>query len=467
MSTFDPEIFKRRRAEFMKRMVGGVAVIPAATTRLRNGDVYFEYRQDSDFFYLTGFEEPGSLAVITPGHSDHKFVLFVPPRDKAMEIWNGRRAGPEGAKSVYGADAAFALDEIEKLVPDYIRSHKVLYVHLGRDEDFDQRVMGWLNRVRGMKRQGFNAPTELHDPSEILHEMRMFKNDDDLRFMRAAGKLGAAAHRAAMAATHPGMYEYQVQAEFEYACKKGGSSRLGYPSIVAAGDNANILHYHENNALCRDGDLILMDAGCEIGMYTSDITRCWPINGKFSDPQREIYDWVLKAQLAAIEKCRPGTPFMDVHWCAVEVLTEGMVAMGLLQGDPAQIVAAQKQWDEDVKNKKKDPKKDTPPRTFREFYMHGTSHWLGMDVHDVGAYRNGELWRELAPGCVLTVEPGIYVAADRDDVPARYKGIGVRIEDDVLVTKGKPEVLTEDAPKTIAEIEAVMADGKAELVEAR
>ncbi|MCC6573558.1 MAG: aminopeptidase P N-terminal domain-containing protein [Planctomycetes bacterium] len=464
---FNADIFKRRRAEFMKRMVGGVAVIPAQSMRLRNGDVYFEYRQDSDFFYLTGFEEPGSLAILTPGHAEHKFVLFVPPRDKTMEIWNGRRAGPEGAKSVYGADAAFAIEEIEKVLPDYVKNNKVLYVHLGDDDEFEKRVMGWLNKVRAMKRQGHNAPTELHDPSEILHEMRLIKNDDDLGFMRAAGKLGSAGHRAAMAATRPGMFEYQVQAEFEYACKKGGSQRLGYPSIVASGDNANILHYHENNMVCKDGDLILMDAGCEVAMYTSDITRCWPVNGKFSAAQKEVYEWVLKAQLASIDKCRPGVPFMDVHWKSVEVLTEGMVAMGLLKGDPKKIIADQKQWDEDVKNKKKDPKNDKAPKSYREFYMHNTSHWLGMDVHDVGVYRYGEKWRELAPGCVLTVEPGIYIAAERDDVPAKYKGIGVRIEDDVLVTKGDPEVLTKDAPKTVSEIEAVMAAGARELVGSR
>jgi Xaa-Pro aminopeptidase len=318
-----------------------------------------------------------------------------------------------------------------------------------------------------MKRLGINAPTEMHDPSEIIHEMRLVKTDDDLLFMRKASKLGALAHRAAMAATRPGMYEYEVQAEFEYHAKRGGSLRLGYPSIVASGDNANILHYRENNAPLNDGDLILMDAGCEYGMYTCDITRCWPTNGKFSEAQKEVYNWVLKAQLASIDMSRVGVAWQDPHWKSVEVLTEGMVAMGLLKGDPKQIVATQKQWDEDVKNKKKDPKVDKAPKTYREFYMHNTGHWLGMDVHDVGRYRDGEAWRPLAKGNVLTVEPGIYIAAERDDVPKKYRGIGVRIEDDVLVTDGVPEVLTKDAPKTVEEIEKVMAEGKKAMAGAR
>ena len=464
MSDFNADIFKRRRAEFMKRMQPGVAIFPAAPEARRNNDVYFEYRQDSDFYYLTGFEEPGSLCLIIKDHPEHKFILFVPPRDKAMEIWNGRRAGPEGARAVYKADAAYALDEIEKMVPDYLKNQLRMYAHFGDDAGFDERVTGWLNKVRAMKRQGVNAPTEIHDPSEIIHEMRLVKTEDDLLFMRKASRLGALAHRHAMAMTRPGMYEYEVQAEFEYFSKKGGSHRLGYPSIVAAGDNANILHYHENNAICRDGDLILMDAGCEVGMYTCDITRCWPINGKFTEAQREVYNWVLKAQLASIDLSRVGVPWQDPHWKSVEVLTEGMVAMGLLKGDPKQIVATQKQWDEDVKNKKKDPKTDKAPKTYREFYMHNTGHWLGMDVHDVGKYREGEQWRTLQKGNVLTVEPGIYISAERDDVPKKYLGIGVRIEDDVLVTDGTPEVLTKDAPKTVEEIEKVMAEGRKALV---
>ncbi|MCA8914139.1 MAG: aminopeptidase P N-terminal domain-containing protein [Planctomycetes bacterium] len=458
---FDAGVFKRRRDELIKRMQDGVAIFPSAPDYLRNGDVHHNYRQHSDFYYLTGFEEAGSLALVIKGHAQHQLVLFVPKRDKMMEIWNGRRAGPEGATKQYGADAAFTLDEIDEKVPEYLRDVQRLYVHLGDSDHFDERVMGWLNRVRAMKRQGFNAPSEMHDPSEIVHEMRLIKNDDDLRFHRKACEITAAAHNAGMRATRPGMYEYEVQAAIEFEFRRGGSRRNGYPSIVAGGDNANILHYGENNMVLNDGDLLLVDAGAEYGMYSADITRTWPVNGKFSEPQAEIYNLVLRSQLAAIEKVREGYTFRDNHDTAIEVLTEGLVALGLLEGKPADIIAAQKQWDEDLKAKKVDPKKDKAPRTYREFYMHNTGHWLGMDVHDVGKYKDGEDWVPLRAGCVLTVEPGLYIAADRDDVPEKYRGIGVRIEDDVLVTKGEPDVMTKDAVKTVEDIEALMEEAKA------
>jgi Xaa-Pro aminopeptidase len=458
---FDAGIFARRRQEFLKRMKPGVAIFPAAPEYLRNGDVHHDYRQHSDFFYLTGFEEPGALAVLCKDHGEHQFVLFVPRRDKVMEIWNGRRAGPEGAKETYGANEAFNLEDIDAQVPLLLRDAPRLYVHLGSDPQFDTRVLGWLNSVRRMKRQGFNAPDELQDTGHIVHDMRMVKTEDDLRYLREACRITAEGHMAGMRGTRPGMYEYQVQAEIEYVFRQQGSPRNGYGSIVAAGDNANILHYHENNAECRDGDLILVDAGCEYGMYSADITRTWPINGKFSDAQAEVYNWVLKAQEASIAACRAGRSCREPHDEAVRVLTEGMVAMGLLKGDPAEIIAAQAKWDEDVKNKKVDPKKDEAPRTYREFYMHNTSHWLGMDVHDVGIYRDGETWAPLKAGYVMTIEPGMYIAADRDDVPEKYRGIGVRIEDDVLVTDGDPEVMTAAAPKTVEGIESLMEEAKA------
>ncbi|MCA8935082.1 MAG: aminopeptidase P N-terminal domain-containing protein [Planctomycetes bacterium] len=458
---FDAGIFKRRRDELINRMQDGVAIFPAAPEYIRNGDVSHDYRQHSDFFYLTGFEEPGSLALVIKGHGAHSLVLFVPKRDKVMEIWHGRRAGPEGAVSKYGADAAFTLEEIDEKVPEYLRDVQRLYVHIGDDTGFDARVTKWLNAVRRMKRQGFNAPTEMHDPSEIVHEMRLIKNDDDLRYLRRACELTAEGHNAGMRATRPGMFEYEVQADIEYVFRKGGAHRNGYGSIVAGGDNANILHYHENNMVLNDGDLLLVDAGAEYGMYSGDVTRTWPVNGKFTEAQAEVYNWVLKAQLASIAKCREGVSFREVHNASVEVLTEGLVAMGLLEGTPAEIIEAQAKWDEAVKNKQIDSKKDKAPRTYREFYMHNTSHWLGMDVHDVGNYKQGEEWLPLRAGCVLTVEPGIYIAADRDDVPEKYRGIGVRIEDDVLVTKGDPDVLTKDAVKTVEDIEALMSEAMA------
>lgn len=458
---FDPAIFKRRRERLLKDMQPGVAIIPAAPEYLRNGDVHHDYRQHSDFFYLTGFEEPGSLALLCKDAGEHRFVLFVPKRDKMMEIWNGRRAGPEGAVQKYGADAAFTTEEIDAKVPQYLRNQSRVYARLGESEGFDKRLTGWLNRVRAMKREGFNAPTEIHDPGKFLNEMRLIKTDDDLRFMREAGRIASEGHNHGMRLTRPGMFEYEVQAEIEYVFKKHGCHRNGYGSIVAGGDNANILHYHENNMVLNDGDLLLVDAGCEYGYYSADITRTWPVNGKFSDAQAEVYNWVLRAQQAAIDICKPGTGFREVHMRAVEVLTEGMVAMGLLKGDPKQIIATQLQWEEDVKSKKKDPQKDEAPRTYREFYMHNTSHWLGLDVHDVGDYRHGEEWVKLRPGCVLTVEPGIYIAASRTDVPEQYRGIGVRIEDDVLVTNGKADVLTSDCVKTVEDVEALMEEAKA------
>jgi Xaa-Pro aminopeptidase len=454
---FDPAVFQRRRERFVKKMEDGVALIPSAPEFIRNGDVHHDYRQHSDFFYLTGFEEPGSLLVLSKKNGDRRFVLFVPKRDKLMEIWNGRRAGPEGAKSLYGADEAFTTEEIDAKVPEFLRDQSRAYWRLGESQPYDDRFTAWLNRVRQMKRAGHNAPIEIHDPGRILNELRLIKNDDDLRYMRESCRIAAEGHNHGMRATRPGMREYEVQAEIEYVFRKLGCHRNGYGSIVASGDNANILHYHENNDVLHDGDLILVDAGCEYGYYSADITRAWPVNGKFSAAQAEVYNWVLRAQLAAIDKCKPGVGFREVHNRAVEVLTEGMVEMGLLKGDPAKIIAAQRQWDEDVEAKRKNPTEDKAPRTYREFYMHNTSHWLGLDVHDVGDYRNGDQWVKLRPGCVLTVEPGLYIAKDRKDVPAKYRGIGVRIEDDVLVTSGKPDVLTKDCVKGVEETEALMS----------
>ena len=454
---FDGNMFKRRRETLSSRLQSGVAIIAAAPMRNRNSDVDHEYRQDSDFFYLTGFEEPDALALVCPTHPEHPFVLFVPKRDKEMEIWHGRRAGREGALDTFGADAAFELEDIDRKVPDYLKNIDRIYLSFGESTAFQTRVLEWLGRVRGQAYQGVKAPRELHDLSPILHEMRWLKTDDDLRALRRACAITAEAHMMGMRHTRPGKYEYEIQAEIEYVFRTHGALRNGYPSIVAGGDNANILHYIDNTSQLNDGDLLLVDAGGEYGMYTGDISRTWPVNGAFSEAQAEVYNWVLKAQLAAIDACRVGASFREPHNVAVEILTEGLVEMGLLQGNPADIIAAQAQWDEDVKTKKVDPANDQAPRTYREFYMHSTSHWLGMDVHDVGTYKHGEDWVKLQPGHVLTIEPGLYIAAERDDVPERYKGIGVRIEDDVLITDNGPDVLTQDCPKTIEDIEALMA----------
>jgi Xaa-Pro aminopeptidase len=454
---FDPAVFRRRRERFVKKMENGVALIPSAPEFIRNGDVHHDYRQHSDFFYLTGFEEPGSLLLLAKSNGTHNFVLFVPKRDKVMEIWNGRRAGPEGAKSHYGADDAFTTEEIDGKVPEYLSDQTRAYWRLGESDTYDERFTSWLNRVRQMKRAGHNAPLEIHDPGRILNELRLIKNSDDLRYMRESCRIAAEGHNHGMRSTRPGMREFEVQAEIEYIFRKHGCHRNGYGSIVASGDNANILHYHENNDVLRNGDLLLVDAGCEYGYYSADITRVWPVNGKFSPAQAEVYNWVLRAQLAAIDMCKPGVGFREVHNRAVEVLTEGMVEMGLLKGDPAKIIATQKQWDDDVEAKRKNPGKDKAPKTYREFYMHNTSHWLGLDVHDVGDYRHGNQWVSLRAGCVLTVEPGMYISRERTDVPAKYRGIGIRIEDDVLVTNSKPDVLTRDCVKGVEETETLMA----------
>ena len=458
---FDPAIFARRRVEFMKRMGSGVAILASAPEALRNGDVHHGYRQDSDFYYLTGFSEAGSIALIAPDHPEHKFVLFVPKRDRAMETWHGRRAGPEGAVKDFGADAAFTLEEADKLIPGYLENVRRLLADLMGNSAFAEKVKSWVGTVKRKQREGVFAPTEFIAPGEIIHPMRLIKDDDDLRFMRRATQLTAEGHIEGMKATRPGMMEYEVQAVMEGYWKQKGCKREGYGSIVAGGENATILHYVTNDAELKDGELLLVDAACEYGLYSGDITRTWPINGEFTPVQRKVYDCVLEAQLAAIDRCREGVSFIDVHWAAVEVLTRGMVEMGLLEGDPAEIIATQKQWEEDVKAKKVDLSKDKAPRTYFEFYMHKTSHWLGMDVHDVGGYNEDGGYRALKAGNILTVEPGIYVRPDSTDVPEEYRGIGIRIEDDVLVTTGEPDVLTAAVPKSAEEIEKLMAASRA------
>jgi Xaa-Pro aminopeptidase len=416
----------------------GVAVLVGAPHVNRNGDVHYDYRQGSDFYYLTGFEEPEAVAIIAPDHPKHRFVLFVRPRDPAMEIWNGPRAGVEGARRRFGADAAYPAARLDEILPQYLSGPERLFYKVGRDKAFDDRIIGMLNTLRAQARAGLSAPSTLADPAEILAEMRLFKGPEEIGLLRKAIALTDQGHRAAMAVTRPGMMEFQVQAEMEGVFRAGGSPRLGYGSIVGSGANATVLHYTQNTRRMKAGELLLIDAGTECGYYTADVTRTFPVDGRFSPAQRAVYEVVLDAQKEAIRKVRPGVSFQAVHDAAVEVLTEGCRKLGLLKGPARRLIKT---------------------GAFRAYYMHRTSHWLGMDVHDAGKYREGKGWRKLKPGMVLTVEPGLYIAPDCRKAPTKYRGIGVRIEDDILVTKQGHENLTEALPRDPEAVEALVGRG--------
>jgi Xaa-Pro aminopeptidase len=430
--------FARRRKSLMAHMGrGSIAIIPTAPARLRNRDSEFPYRPDSDFYYMTGFPEPEAVAVLIPGRKNGEYVLFCRVNDPVAEIWNGRRAGMEGAKRRYGADESYPIEELDEHLPKLLEHCERVFYTVGQLADFDQRVIGWVNELRKRARGGVHTPREFIALDHHLHEMRLFKSRAEARAMRHAGNVAALAHVRAMRACRPGLMEYQVEAELLYAFRQHGCVP-SYNPIVGGGANSCILHYHENNMPLRDGDLLLIDAGAEFDYYASDITRTFPVNGKFSKEQKAIYALVLAAQHAAIEQIRPGRHWNQAHEAAVEVLTKGLVKLGLLKGRVRQLI------------------KDG---AYRKFYMHRTGHWLGMDVHDVGEYKSGDQWRKLEPGMVLTVEPGLYIAAGSKGVAKKWWNIGVRIEDDVLVTPTGCKVLTDAVPKTVRDIEAIMAGG--------
>ena len=430
-------MFAERRERFMQRMDGGVALIFAASEKIRSNDSSFKFRQDSYFHYLTGFGEPDGALLLMPNHPEHKFVLFVRPRDREKETWTGRRAGPEGAVERFGADAAFTIEELPAKLPEFLENVDRLYYGFGRDAELDRRVNTALDAVRAKVRLGVRPPTELVDPGVILNDMRLRKTPAELDLMRRAAAISREAHAEAMRFVKPGMYEYEVEGAIEYFFRRHGATAPGYTTIVGSGVNATILHYVENDMKCRDGDLLLIDAGAEYQGYSADITRTFPVNGKFTPAQRELYEVVLDAEMKAIQEVRAGKSFIAYHEAAVRVLVEGMVRLGIMKGDVDTIIKEE---------------------TYKPYYMHRTGHWLGLDVHDLGDYRVGADWRKLEPGMVLTVEPGLYFAEDMDEVPAKYRGIGIRIEDDILVTDGDPENLTAGTPKTVAEVEAVMAE---------
>jgi len=419
------------------RMIGrnGIAILPTSLEKLRNGDVHYHYRPDSDFHYLTGFDEPEAVAVLVPGRAQAEYVLFVRDRDPAREIWDGKRAGPEGAVADHGADDAFPIGDIDDILPGLIESRERVYYTMGVHPEFDQRVIGWVNGLRGQAKLGMHTPQEFVALDHLLHDMRLYKSRAELGMMRRAAQIAVAAHRRAMRATRPGRHEYEVMAELLHEFHKHKAD-ISYHPIVGGGANACTLHYHANDAELHDGDLLLIDAGCEYEFYASDITRTFPVNGRFTPEQRAVYEVVLEAQDAAIAKTAPGHHWNEPHDAAVRSITQGLVRLGLLKGRVPQLIKE---------------------GAYRRFFMHRTGHWLGMDVHDVGDYKVGDEWRVLEPGMCLTIEPGIYIPAGSKGVPRRWWNIGVRIEDDVAVTERGCELLTDGLPRTADEVEALMA----------
>jgi Xaa-Pro aminopeptidase len=434
--TIAREEFARRRRQLMKSMGrDAIAIVPSAPVHLRNNDVEHAYRQDSNFHYLTGFREPESVAVLVPGRPQGEFLMFVRDRDPARETWDGRRAGPAGACRDFGADDAFPIGDIDEILPGLLENRAKVFYTVGVHREFDQRVVGWVNGLRALAKHGRHAPYEMVALEHVLHEMRLFKSRGEIELMREAARIAARAHVRAMRRCRPGMHEYEIQAEIEYEFRRA-RAEPSYLPIVGGGANGCILHYRENESVLRSGELLLIDAGCEYECYASDITRTFPINGKFSKPQRALYELVVAANLAAIAAVKPGNHWNAPHEVAVQVLTAGLVELGLLKGKVPALIKSQ---------------------AYRRFLMHKTGHWLGMDVHDVGDYKIGATWRALEPGMVLTIEPGLYIPPGTRGVPPQFRNIGIRVEDDVLVTRDGHEVLTDGVPKDAAEIEALMA----------
>lgn len=429
----DINVYALRRERLARSMGSGVAIVPTAPERTRNRDAYHPYRFDSYFYYLSGFREPEAVLVVVAGEPA-KSILFCRDRDPEREIWDGFRHGPEAARAAFGLDEAFSITRLDEQITDLIADRPAVFCHLGGEAAWDARVIGWLNTVRGKARSGVAAPGEVRDVHALLDEMRLVKDSEEIRIMRCAAAISAGAHRRAMRATRPGRAEHEIEAEFLHEFRRHGAQAPAYTPIVAGGANACVLHYVRNDGLLRDRDLLLVDAGCELDGYASDITRTFPVNGRFSGPQKAVYELVLAAQAAAIEAVRPGNPWNAPHDAAVRVLAQGMLDLGLLAGNVDEVLET---------------------GAYRKFYMHRTGHWLGLDVHDAGDYKRDGRWRPLEPGMVLTVEPGCYIRAGAG-VPDGFADIGVRIEDDALVTASGREILTADAPKQAAEIEALM-----------
>jgi len=429
--------YARRRKQLM-RMAGddAILVLPAALERIRSRDTHYPYRQDSDLWYLTGFPEPEAVLVLVPGRKHGESILFCRERDPDREAWDGPRSGPEGAVEQFGMDDAYPITDLDEILPGLLEGRSRVYYHFGRDAEFDLKLIGWLNRVRALVRQGAQPPHEFLELGHLLDELRLFKSKDELKLMQRAADISVEAHRAAMRAAKPGVREYELQAEIERVFRMH-DAEPAYGSIVGAGGNACVLHYRANNAQAKDGDLVLIDAGAEYRGYASDITRTFPINGRFTKEQRALHDLVGAAQQAALTQAKPGIPYEAGHTAAVQTLTEGLLQLGLLKGSL---------------------EKNLSEGHYRRFYRHKTGHWIGLDVHDVGEYRLDGESRLLEPGMVFTIEPGLYIAPDDKSVAAKWRGIGIRTEDDVLVTQDGHRVLTDKLARNADEIEALMAE---------
>jgi len=434
---FDPILHGARRARLAQAMEAGVAVIPTAPERIRNRDTHYPYRYDSHFYYLTGFPEPEAALVIVAGPRP-KSLLFCRTKDPERETWDGFRYGPEAARERFGFDEAHPFEELDRRVPELLGDQPALHTPVGADPAWDARAIGWLNAVRAKVRAGVGSPERVQDVRTLVDEMRLVKDAHELDVMRRAASISADAHRRAIRAARPGRYEYELEAELLYEFRRRGAQFPAYWPIVAGGANACVLHYVSNEDVLREGDLVLVDAGCELAGYASDITRTFPVGPAFSGAQKEVYEIVLAAQAAAIGQVKAGKGWNEPHDAAVKVLAQGMVDLKLLAGPLDEVLEKE---------------------TYKRFYMHRTGHWLGLDVHDAGDYKRAGKWRSLAPGMVLTVEPGLYIRAD-DDIPERLRGIGIRIEDDALVTAAGCEIITAAAPKSVAEIESLKKDAR-------
>lgn len=428
--------FAKRRKQLMQKVgVKGLVILPSAPTAHRNGDAEFPYRQNSDFYYLTGFDEPESVLILAPKRKEGEFILFNRARDRTEEIWNGHRAGQEDAKKIFGADESHPITELSATLSELLEGREEIHYTLGLNKAFDKIVLNAINKIRGKIRSGLLSPISFVDITDTLHEMRLIKSPTEIALMRKAANISVDAHYRAMQTCAPGMNEYELEAELLYAFHRKGARHVAYTSIVGSGANSCILHYVNNNKTIKNGDLVLIDAGCEYENYASDITRTFPANGTFSPEQRAIYEIVLASQLAAIKTIRPGAKWSTAQDVIVKIITQGLLDLGLLKGNLKTLIEK---------------------RAYLPYYMHKSGHWLGLDVHDVGRYKVDKAWRTLKPGMVLTVEPGIYISSDIPGVPKRWHNIGIRIEDDVVVTAKGHEILTQRLPKTVADIEALM-----------